>query len=853
MSEFKLVDGVKSYQLCRLCRQIDFQLIFRTLILVQQNWPQKISFSEHQKGKRDGDWFAHIFLGYLDQIWRNGEVGCAFCRLVKQAFILHYKNTHLPPSIWQEGTINGERIECILSNDKKELSTEGGPRNGPPTYILEVQTRFRRPDLATGFDVSSAEDIPPRIQLLIPTSSSPESRAVDYHWGRTISSQVDPTLLKRWVHMCEKYHPNVSVKVAEALSTDVPEIRVIDVVRRCIVRIRLNTRYVALSYVWGKAQPIILKKNTINSMQTDGSLSNDDKGPSQTIKDAIILTHMLGEQYLWVDALCIIQDDDTDKAIQIGMMDRIYTSAILTIAAAWGENTEAGMPGVRPKSRETGQYIEEINGLKLASVLPRKEVIESSKWNSRAWTYQERTLSNRMLFFTANQAQFICPRGCEFREDSFAENQPQEEIEESTKLNEIATAVGTSSVSFMILDEETNFDIYANIVTRYTTRSMTDPRDGLSAFSGIAQILLPLFRVPCFVFGLPATFLDIALLWKPRGLLNRRRDPKSGKALFPSWCWAGWEGTVEYPELLNICETTASMINLKPTDFDDELNNDEDTQFQPFPGKLDAPWSGWKSWRRCYDEDTTAIYYIDAAHSPDIRYGRPILDIIDEPHQAKEFLQHAQKTSQLRFHARSAYFTLNGEHSRLHSAWKGHRPDCETLGKHVRCDLAMLDEDGITAGTVFVDGNTVNRLLPLLPGNYEFIALSQSTLYTTDADTSWQESTREFLHSLQDCRTTPAQPANDDNNDDSDESTDWDEPPLKIVEEGREKRVRDRYFDSSKYDRKKYWCLYNVLLVERKGEDGDDDGVMTAQRLGIGRVNVDAFDRIAEQKFVILT
>jgi hypothetical protein len=61
---------------------------------------------------------------------------------------------------------------------------------------------------------------------------------------------------------------------------------------------------------------------------------------------------MIGERYLWVDSLCIVQDDPQEKHGQIANMDAIYGNAILTINAAAGQDANAGLPGVRPLSRK---------------------------------------------------------------------------------------------------------------------------------------------------------------------------------------------------------------------------------------------------------------------------------------------------------------------------------------------------------------------------------------------------------------------------------------------------------------------------------------------------------------------
>jgi len=68
-------------------------------------------------------------------------------------------------------------------------------------------------------------------------------------------------------------------------------------------------RYVALSYVWGNVKTLKTSKLNFRELQEPGSLSLRSDVP-RVIKDAMKFTRLLGETYLWVDALCIIQDGD---------------------------------------------------------------------------------------------------------------------------------------------------------------------------------------------------------------------------------------------------------------------------------------------------------------------------------------------------------------------------------------------------------------------------------------------------------------------------------------------------------------------------------------------------------------
>ena len=71
----------------------------------------------------------------------------------------------------------------------------------------------------------------------------------------------------------------------------------------------------ALSCTWGNVVSCQLLTSNEKDLAEAGSLSKFDL--PKTIVDGIELTQLLGLRYLWVDALCIRQDDDSDKRYQI--------------------------------------------------------------------------------------------------------------------------------------------------------------------------------------------------------------------------------------------------------------------------------------------------------------------------------------------------------------------------------------------------------------------------------------------------------------------------------------------------------------------------------------------------------
>lgn len=105
----------------------------------------------------------------------------------------------------------------------------------------------------------------------------------------------------------------------------------------------------ALSYVWGSSPTVTLVKANKTSLLEPGSFRRLQL--PRTIADSMRLVDQLGLQHLWVDALCIIQDDADDQSYQIRNMSTMYSSAFLTIVAASGEDANAGLPGLDSSTR----------------------------------------------------------------------------------------------------------------------------------------------------------------------------------------------------------------------------------------------------------------------------------------------------------------------------------------------------------------------------------------------------------------------------------------------------------------------------------------------------------------------
>jgi len=118
------------------------------------------------------------------------------------------------------------------------------------------------------------------------------------------------------------------------------------------VRYSLPIRYTALSYVWGQTEGVFKNvKSKRRKLFKDGCLSKNWKKLPATVKDAILLTEALAIPYLWVDRLCIVQDDKESLKHNISWMTSIYANAYFTIIATEGADDEFGLRGTWAKSK----------------------------------------------------------------------------------------------------------------------------------------------------------------------------------------------------------------------------------------------------------------------------------------------------------------------------------------------------------------------------------------------------------------------------------------------------------------------------------------------------------------------
>lgn len=199
---------------------------------------------------------------------------------------------------------------------------------------------------------------------------------------------IDWSETRRWLSQCRSGHEDCAGSDKSSLNFAQHRFRLIDLQANCIVHAEEPVEYVALSYVWGNSNDgrLLLQKALVENLLRPGSLDESQPIPA-TIRDAMTATRGLEQRYLWVDSLCIVQDDPEELGTCVVLMDRIYQEAVVTIVAAGGVDAHTGLPGVAPTPRKGQRVVEEIvPGLHMAAIQDLDFWLRPSRYSQRGWT-----------------------------------------------------------------------------------------------------------------------------------------------------------------------------------------------------------------------------------------------------------------------------------------------------------------------------------------------------------------------------------------------------------------------------------------------------------------------------------
>ncbi|KAF2399724.1 HET-domain-containing protein, partial [Trichodelitschia bisporula] len=276
-------------------------------------------------------------------------------------------------------------------------------------------------------------------------------------------------------------------------------------------------KYIALSHCWGKGKPLRLMKASFESFRNKILLAD----LPALFRDAVLLTRQLGVSYLWIDSLCIVQDDPSDWERESALMCNLYANAYVTIALS----SLLGIPDTDYDARPL-DYTQEERFVGCTAPW------ENSFLISRGWVLQERLISQRTLHYTEAGLIWECATAmfCECLGPV-----SQEPFERSWKEEEPKGLEGS-------------LELWAHLVQWYTGLALTYESDRLIALAGLAAR----FEKQTDSRYICGVWLDRSLFhlanqwdtkmakWCPPGAVERNTETCTS----PSWSWASISGVV---------------------------------------------------------------------------------------------------------------------------------------------------------------------------------------------------------------------------------------------------------------------------------------------------------------------
>ncbi|KAK8212713.1 heterokaryon incompatibility protein-domain-containing protein [Phyllosticta capitalensis] len=325
-----------------------------------------------------------------------------------------------------------------------------------------------------------------------------------------------------------------------------------------------SIEYAALSYCWGGHQPeCITTPETLNR-----NLHHIWDLP-QTFRDAVKVTRGLGLKYLWIDSICIIQGDENDWRREAGRMFDVYRGSKVTLAAVFGEDSRSGL-----RTTTIKQQTRLVANLTLGkSTYPLYFRPHHYLWNPktgqhthelshntplliRAWAYQERILSPRVLFFTESEVIFQC--ACEVKCEcgSAIDGWKTELIADDKKME---TIQGLSHEEYFT---EYLFKIQQTwrrlVAWDYSILDLTDRRDKLAALGAIAEQFQRVRPGSRYLAGLWSNYLLDDLMWTSNCHYDMEKPDRPFS--LPTWSWASMRGRVVYHLPLHRARHQAEVV-----------------------------------------------------------------------------------------------------------------------------------------------------------------------------------------------------------------------------------------------------------------------------------------------------
>jgi len=455
---------------------------------------------------------------------------------------------------------------------------------------------------------------------VVTEETSWDHRGVKRLLGENTGSDQSWTLIQYWVTGCNQHHQTCK-GVTDGLWFPTRLIHVGKENEDPYLHLPDSTSwnsdhyYTTLSHRWGPDSGQVTKLLSANFSELRKKINIQEL--PETFRDAINITRRLGAPFLWIDSLCIIQDDKEDWTREAANMSMIYANTYLNISATSAEDCHQGCYRSRdplkvawfPVPRERSDS-DEPAWLKIVDPEIWTKNVDNAPLNQRGWVLQERLLSPRVLHFSADQVFWECREN--YACESFPKTIPtifrHGWVSEDVYIRDLVP--GKLSSWYRDKEEAMKDKLWSRVIEAYSKTNLTYPTDKLIALSGIAREAQQLFKSP-YAAGLWKCHLPYSLLWTAD---QNAYLPKPYIA--PSWSWASINGEIDLPidELLRLDPTYETYATIL------DIGIDLATPTNPF-GQVESGWIRIRSkfalasWERT-ELHFTRILLTSTSHTP---------------------------------------------------------------------------------------------------------------------------------------------------------------------------------------------------------------------------------------------
>jgi serine/threonine protein kinase len=353
-----------------------------------------------------------------------------------------------------------------------------------------------------------------------------------------------------WLEECRTSHESCRISMTDFIPSRLLDVGTYtDSIHLLSTSLGFSSPYVTLSHCWGDGGEILkTTKQTLKRMSSGIEISS----LPATFADAVRVTQALGFKYLWIDALCIIQDCLEDWMTECSLMGKIYSHSSLTISAVsrrqYPLNIKPGVQHYQPVFDKSGALCYSCSnghtGFESLSKDTATTMLLNSSWFQRAWILQERILSPRILHFSSTSIAWECSASCTTFDTV-------SQIGKALKLLFVQkNTISDSNIELSTLPAQIPNEymtIWNDIVREYSKRKLSHAQDKLPALAGIASEIAEKTG-HTYLAGLWAEhLLPTGLLWS-RGFATTPLPRPQYRA--PSWSWASIDSPVVWSKSL---------------------------------------------------------------------------------------------------------------------------------------------------------------------------------------------------------------------------------------------------------------------------------------------------------------